>query len=64
MSSHFEYVHNENMKLFRKQLSETTDPEKRRMLLMLLADEEANIKQQSASAEQPSELDPQKRQMG
>ena len=39
MSSLFEFVHNENIKLFRKQLAETTDPEKRRVLLKLLASE-------------------------
>jgi hypothetical protein len=36
------FVHDENMKLFRKQLDETTDPEKRRVLLKLLAEEKAN----------------------
>ena len=64
MSSLFEFVHNENIKLFRKQLAETTDPEKRRMLLRLLANEEANWEQQSASADQSSDLNTQKRQMG
>jgi hypothetical protein len=63
VSSQFEFVHNENIKLFRKQLAETTDPEKRRMLSRLLANEEANCEQQSASADQSSDLT-QKRQMG
>jgi len=35
------YVHDENIKLFHKQLAETSDPEKRRMLLRLLAEEKA-----------------------
>jgi hypothetical protein len=39
------FIHEENMKLFRKQLDETTDPEKRQMLLKLLAEEEANDEQ-------------------
>jgi len=64
VSSQFEFVHNENIKLFRKQLAETTDPEKRRMLSRLLANEEANCEQQSASADQSSDLNTQKRQMG
>ncbi|MGB9116151.1 hypothetical protein [Bradyrhizobium sp.] len=34
------FVHDENIKLFHKQLAETTDPEKRRVLLKLLAAEE------------------------
>jgi hypothetical protein len=36
------FVHDENIKLFHTQLAETTDPEKRRVLLKLLAAEEAN----------------------
>jgi hypothetical protein len=35
------FIHEENLKLFRKRLAETTDPEKRQMLLKLLAEEEA-----------------------
>jgi hypothetical protein len=35
------FIHEENMKLFREQLAETTDPKKRQMLLKLLAEEEA-----------------------
>jgi hypothetical protein len=36
------FVHDENIKLFHKRLAETADPEKRRVLLKLLAEEEAN----------------------
>ena len=39
------FVHEENLKLFHKQLAETTDPEKRRVLLNLLAEEQANDEQ-------------------
>jgi hypothetical protein len=35
------FVHVENLKLYRKLLAETTDAQKRQMLLRLLADEEA-----------------------
>lgn len=35
------FIHEENLKLFRKRLAETTDAEKRRMLLKLLEEEEA-----------------------
>ena len=34
-----EFVHRENLKLYRKMLVETTDAEKRKTLLKLLADE-------------------------
>jgi hypothetical protein len=64
VSSQFEFVHNENIKLFRRQLAETTDPEKQRMLLRLLAHEEANSEHPQQSADQPSNLDSRKRQMG
>jgi hypothetical protein len=36
-----EFVHRENLKLFRKLLEETTDAQKRLVLLKLLAEEEA-----------------------
>jgi hypothetical protein len=36
------FIHEENLKLFRKELAETTDPEKRRVLLKLLAEEKAD----------------------
>jgi hypothetical protein len=39
------FVHNENLKLYRKLLAETTDKQKRQMLLKLLADEEAKDEQ-------------------
>lgn len=35
------YVHEENILLYRKLLAETTDEEKRKIILRLLADEEA-----------------------
>jgi hypothetical protein len=35
------FIHTENIRLYRKQLAEASDPDKRRMLLKLLADEEA-----------------------
>ena len=38
------FIHRENIRLYRKLLAETTDPEKRQMLLKLLADEEAKDK--------------------
>jgi hypothetical protein len=36
------FIHEENLKLFRERLAETTDPEKRRVLLKLLAEEDAS----------------------
>ena len=39
------FVHDENLKLYRKLLAETTDPQKRQRLLKLLADEEAKSAQ-------------------
>jgi hypothetical protein len=39
------FIREENLKLFRKRLDETTDPEKRQMLLKLLAEEEADDEQ-------------------
>ncbi len=36
-----QFVHRENVKLYRKLLAETTDEQKRQVLLKLLADEEA-----------------------
>ncbi len=35
------YIHNENLKLFRKVLSATTDDEKRKLLIDLIRDEAA-----------------------
>ena len=36
------YIHNGNILLYRKLLAETTDGEKRKVVLKLLAEEEAN----------------------
>ena len=36
------FIHEENLKLFRRQLAETTDAERRKVLLKLLEDEQAN----------------------
>jgi hypothetical protein len=35
------FIHTENIRLYRKLLTETSDPDKRQTLLKLLADEEA-----------------------
>lgn len=35
------FIHTGNIRLYQKQLAETSDPDKRQMLLKLLADEEA-----------------------
>lgn len=35
------FIHNENLKLWRRQLSETADPKKKAVLLDLIAAEEA-----------------------
>jgi hypothetical protein len=42
-----EFVHRENLKLYRKILAETTDEKKRQTLLKLLSDEEAKDAQPS-----------------
>jgi hypothetical protein len=39
------FIHRENLKLFRQQLEATTDEDRRRMLLRLLAEEEAKNEQ-------------------
>ena len=41
------FVHRENLKLYRKLLAETTDEQKRQTLLKLLADEEARVAPQA-----------------
>ena len=41
------FVHRENLKLYRKLLAETTDEQKRQTLLKLLSDEEAKDAQPS-----------------
>ena len=47
------FSHQENLKLFRKQLAETTDLRKRQMLLKLLAEEEA-LEPLAANRDAPS----------
>jgi len=47
------FIHEENLKLFRKQLAETTDPQKRQVLLKLLA-EEAKCGEQPPHQGKPS----------
>jgi len=42
-----EFVHSENLELYRKMLAETTDEQKRQTLLKLLSDEEAKDAQPS-----------------
>jgi hypothetical protein len=44
------FIHNENLKLWRRQLSETTDPKKRSLLLDLIAKEEAREDEINARA--------------
>jgi hypothetical protein len=39
------FIHEKNIRLFRKRLAEGTDPEKRQILLKPLAEEEANCAQ-------------------
>jgi hypothetical protein len=41
------YIHEQNLILYRKLLSETTDQTKRQTLLSLLADEQANTPRRS-----------------
>ena len=38
------YIHNQNLAHYRKVLAETTDPTKRRAVLKLIADEQANFR--------------------
>jgi hypothetical protein len=38
------YIHDQNFALYRKVLAETTDPTKRRAVLKLIADEQANVR--------------------
>ena len=38
------YIHNQNLAHYRKVLAETTDPTKRRAVLKLIADEQANVR--------------------
>jgi hypothetical protein len=39
------YIHEQNLALYRKVLSETTEPAKRQMVLMLIAEEQAKAAQ-------------------
>jgi hypothetical protein len=48
------FIHEENLKLFRKELAETTDPEKRRVLLKLLAEEKADDEQPGLAKRYPA----------
>jgi hypothetical protein len=45
------FIHEENLRLFRKSLAETTDPAKRQLLLKLLAEEETKGDGLSSSKE-------------
>jgi hypothetical protein len=45
------FIHEENLRLFRKSIAETSDPAKRQLLLKLLADEEAKGDGHSSSKE-------------
>ena len=47
------YIHDQNLAHYRKVLSETTDPTKRQTLLRLLADEQANVRQQTETKGSP-----------
>jgi hypothetical protein len=47
------YIHDQNLAHYRKALSETTDPTKRQTLLRLLADEQANVRQQTETKGSP-----------
>jgi hypothetical protein len=38
------FIHEQNLAHYRKVLAETTDPAKRRAVLKLLADEQANVR--------------------
>jgi hypothetical protein len=51
------FVHRENLKLYRKLLAETTDEQKRRTLLKLLADEEARDAQPAEATPHLSEAE-------
>jgi hypothetical protein len=54
------FIHNENLKLWRKQLSETTDPKKRSILLDLIAKEEARedeIEERAKAKSQGRDID-------
>ncbi|MBB5048684.1 hypothetical protein HNR60_003452 [Rhodopseudomonas rhenobacensis] len=44
------FIHNENLKLWRRQLQETTDPDKRAILENLIEEEEAREAELEATA--------------
>ncbi|UZE46957.1 hypothetical protein ONR75_18285 [Rhodopseudomonas sp. P2A-2r] len=57
------FIHNENLNLWRRQLSETTDPKKRAVLLDLIAkemarDDEIETRAKAAAKSQPREKHP------
>ena len=42
------FIHNENLKLWRKHLAETTDPQERAVLINLISEEERRERSQNA----------------
>ena len=44
------FIHNENLKLWRRQLAETTDPQERAVLLNLISEEEQRAVKAGRSA--------------
>jgi hypothetical protein len=55
------FIHNENLKLWRRQLSETTEPKKRSLLLDLIAKEEAREDEIEAEARAKAKSQPQEK---
>lgn len=49
------FIHNENLKLWRKHLAETTDPQERAVLLNLISDEEHRESASGAGATKVSD---------
>jgi hypothetical protein len=49
------FIHEENLKLFRKRLTETTDPKRRQLLLSLIEAEEANGVEEDPSDKSPAD---------
>ena len=49
------FIHEENLRLFRKQLAETTDPKRRQSLLSLIEAEEANDVEEDPSDKSPGD---------
>jgi hypothetical protein len=52
------FIHEENLKLFRKRLAETTNPAERQTLLKLLAEEEAKEPLKGSRRDPPSQVRP------